>query len=72
MCFTRIINAGVKELYYAIPDENGGMAHMFTNLPLFWQGMAQGMIVKPARCSPALKIIAQKLFRPMQIQTNEK
>jgi len=68
MCLTRIINAGVKKVYYAVTDDNGGMAHRFDNLPPFWQSMAQGMILESARCSPELKEIAQKLFRPMFMQ----
>jgi cytosine deaminase len=68
MCLTRIINAGVKKVYYALTDDNGGMAHRFDNLPPFWRSMAQGIILEPAHCSPELKEIAQKLFRPMFMQ----
>jgi cytosine deaminase len=68
MCLTRIINAGVKKVYYALTDDNGGMAHRFDNLPPFWQSMAQSIILEPTRCSPELKEIAQKLFRPMFMQ----
>jgi cytosine deaminase len=68
MCLTRIINAGVKKVYYALTDDNGGMAHRIETLPPFWQSMAQGIILEPARCSPELKEIAQKLFRPMFMQ----
>ena len=68
MCLTRIINAGVKKVYYALTDDNGGMAHRFDNLPPFWRSMAQGIILEHARCSPELKEIAQKLFRPMFMQ----
>lgn len=66
MCLTRIINAGVKKVYYATDDEEGGMAHRFKDLPPFWQELAQGMVIAPARCSPYLKSLAQKLFHPMQ------
>jgi cytosine deaminase len=65
MCLGRIINAGVKEVYYAAPDENGGMAHSFENLPPFWKDMARGMVLKSARCSPELSALARRLFRPM-------
>ena len=68
MCLTRIINAGVKKVYYALTDDNGGMAHRFDNLPPFWRSMAQGMILEPARCSPELKDLAKQLFRPMSIK----
>ena len=64
MCLTRIINSGIKKVYYAAPDNNGGMVQRFDNLPPFWRNMAQGMVFAPARCSPDLKLLAQKLFRP--------
>lgn len=65
MCLTRIINAGVKEVYYAAPDKTGGMACRFDGLPPFWQTMARDLVIAPARCSPELATIAAKLFRPM-------
>jgi cytosine deaminase len=67
MCLTRIINAGIKKVYYAATDINGGMASRFESLPPFWKGMAEGMILEPARCSPALTDIAARLFRPMHV-----
>jgi cytosine deaminase len=67
MCLTRIINAGLKKVYYAAPDINGGMARRFESLPPFWKGMAAGMVLEPARCSPALTDLAAKLFRPMHV-----
>lgn len=67
MCLTRIINSGIKKVYYAAPDINGGMARRFDSLPPFWKGMAEGMVLEPARCSPALANIAARLFRPMHI-----
>lgn len=66
MCMSRIINSGVKKVYYATADETGGMASRMSNLPPFWQRLAQGMVIEPARCSLHLKIIAQRLFHPMQ------
>mgnify|MGYP000884839974 CR=1 FL=1 len=65
MCLTRIINAGIRKVYYAAPDDNGGMAHKLQDLPPFWQNMAQGMTIEPARCSPVLKELARRLFHPM-------
>lgn len=65
MCLTRIINAGVKKVYYGVVDDEGGMAHRFENLPPFWRSMAKGLVLEPARCSPSLKTIARRLFRPM-------
>jgi cytosine deaminase len=68
MCLTRMINAGVKRAYYAAPDEAGGMVGRFDNLPPFWKGMGKAMVVETARCSPELKALAQRLFRPMFMQ----
>ena len=67
MCMARIINSGIKKIYYAAADDSGGMGHRIENFPAFWQGMAQGVSVEPARCSPILKGLAQKLFQPMKI-----
>jgi|GEM_PF-444217 len=67
MCLTRIINAGIKKVYYAAPDINGGMARRFESLPPFWKGMAAGLVLEPARCSPALTDIAARLFRPLHV-----
>jgi cytosine deaminase len=67
MCLTRIINSGIKKVYYAAPDLNGGMARRFENLPPFWKDMAEGMVLEPALCSPALADIAARLFRPMHV-----
>lgn len=65
MCLTRIINSGIKKVYYAAPDDNGGMAHRVDDLPPVWRNMEQGMVIEPARCSPVLKALAEKLFHPM-------
>lgn len=65
MCLGRIINAGVKEVYYATPDLNGGMARRFEDLPPSWKAMARGLVIAPARCSAELQEIARDLFRPM-------
>ena len=67
MCMARIINSGIKKIYYAAADDSGGMGHRIENLPPFWQGMAQGLAVESARCSPVLKEMAKKLFQPMKI-----
>ena len=67
MCMARIVNSGIKKVYYAAADESGGMGHRMENLPPYWQGMARGVTVEPARCSPMLKDLAQKMFQPMKI-----
>jgi tRNA(adenine34) deaminase len=68
MCLTRIINSGLKEVYYAAPDPTGGMASRFDSLPPSWKNMAAGMILEPAACSPPLRDLAARLFRPMYRQ----
>jgi tRNA(adenine34) deaminase len=65
MCLGRIINAGIKEVYYATADEEGGMGRRFADLPSSWKAMAGTMIIEPARCSPTLHAMAVRLFRPM-------
>ena len=67
MCMARIANSGIKKVYYAAADESGGMGHRIEGFPPFWQGMAQGIVIEPARCSPTLKELAQKMFQPMRI-----
>ena len=67
MCMARIINSGIKKVYYAAADDNGGIGNGMKNLPVFWQKMAQDVTVEPARCSPVLKELAKKLFQPMKI-----
>lgn len=66
MCLARLINAGVKKVYYAAPDEQGGMAKHMDALPPYWKQMAEGMTVEPARSSPALNAMAKGLFHPMR------
>jgi cytosine deaminase len=65
MCMGRIINAGVEKVYYAATDATGGMASRFDALPPFWKRMAEGMGLEPARCSPGLRALAERLFKPM-------
>lgn len=66
MCLARLINAGVKKIYYAAPDEQGGMVRYMEALPPYWKQMAAGMTVEPARSSPALNAMAKGLFHPMR------
>ena len=65
MCLARLINAGVKKIYYAHPDEQGGMAKYMSGLPPYWRQMAAGMVVEPAQSSPRLNALAKGLFHPM-------
>jgi cytosine deaminase len=63
MCLTRIINTGLKKVYYAAADPSGGMVHKLDDLPAFWREFAQGNLYAEANCSPAMKEIADRLFK---------
>jgi tRNA(adenine34) deaminase len=63
MCFTRIINTGIKKAYYAAADPEGGMVHKLADLPAFWRESAQGNIYAEANCSPAMKELAGRIFK---------
>lgn len=65
MCLARMINAGVKKVYYAATDEQGGMAKHMDALPPYWKQMASGMTVEPAHSSSTLNAMAKGLFHPM-------
>lgn len=67
MCLARIINSGLKKVYYASADETGGMAKRLGGLPPFWQNMAAGMVSEPSQSSPQLNELAHDLFHPMHL-----
>jgi cytosine deaminase len=62
MCFTRIINAGIKKTLYAVADQPGGMCSRFGDMPPFWKDMGKERFCGEAACSPELKDIAFQLF----------
>ena len=62
MCMTRILNAGIRKVYYLAKDDTGGMATRVEALPPFWRDLAEGRIIVPAKCSPELSRIAGHLF----------
>lgn len=62
MCLVRIINSGIKKLYYVAPDPTGGMVTRMDDLPPFWCTCARGSEFKQAACSPELRTIANELF----------
>ncbi len=65
MCFTRIINLGLKKALFAAPDPSGGMVQRLKDLPPFWRERASGNVYARANCSPELSALAARLFRPM-------
>jgi tRNA(adenine34) deaminase len=68
MCLTRIINMGLKKVYFAVPDPDGGMVQRIHDLPPFWKDKAASNVYVPANCSKELKDIAKQLFHPMQFK----
>lgn len=62
MCLVRIINSGIKKLYYVAPDAAGGMVTRMDDLPPFWREFARGRDFSQAKCSPKLIAIAHELF----------
>lgn len=68
MCLTRIINIGLKKVFFAIPDPAGGMIQRIKDLPPFWRDMAAGNVYAPAKCSPELKDLATRLFHPKRMK----
>lgn len=62
MCLVRIINSGIKKLYYVAPDPSGGMVTRMDDLPPFWRTFAQDREYTQARCSPVLSDLADELF----------
>jgi len=62
MCLTRIINSGIKKVYYVAADQKGGMVTRMNDLPPFWRNIAQGRDFSQAVCSPELREIANELF----------
>ncbi|MDD2389995.1 MAG: nucleoside deaminase [Desulfobacterales bacterium] len=62
MCLTRIINSGIKKMYYITPDESGGMVSRIDKLPPFWKDRAENCDYRPAQCSPEIQQIARDLF----------
>lgn len=63
MCLTRIINSGIQRMYYINPDADGGMAQRMEQLPPFWRRFAADRDFRQAECSPALRRIAEDMFR---------
>jgi tRNA(adenine34) deaminase len=68
MCLTRIINMGLKKVFFAIPDPTGGMVQRIKDLPPFWRDLAAANVYTLANCSPELKDFAKRLFHPKQMK----
>ena len=63
MCFARLIISGVKKVYYAAIDENGGMVHRLDYMPYEIKDLIKRQEFALAQCSPELKGIALQIFQ---------
>ena len=62
MCLGRLITSGVREVYYAAIDQDGGMANRLAYMPFEWRGLAERQEFALAECSPELSEIALQVF----------
>jgi tRNA(Arg) A34 adenosine deaminase TadA len=62
MCLARLITSGVRKVYYAAIDQDGGMASRLGYLPNEWKELAQRQDFRLADCSPELSEIASQVF----------
>jgi cytosine deaminase len=72
MCFARLITSGVSRVYYASPDEHGGMVQRLQHMPPAWTELAKRQKFGPARCSPALSDLALQIFLTTAAENNRK
>ena len=70
MCLCRLITAGLNEVYHAADDNDGGMVHLYSNLPPTWQKISYGRIFGHADCSNELSNIAYEVFLKTQSLDN--
>ena len=62
MCLARLITSGVRKVYYAAIDQDGGMVNRLGYLPDEWKELAQRQDFGLADCSPELSEIASQVF----------
>jgi len=72
MCLGRLIVAGIREVYYAAPDKDGGMVSRFDSLPPAVREMAKRQKFAQAKCSPELSELALKIFQSTADKCNAK
>lgn len=63
MCLVRLSASAVGRVWFAAPDEAGGMVSRGDRLPPFWQDLARPKSFGQARCSAELIDLATRLFR---------
>lgn len=62
MCLGRLITSGVRKVYYAAIDQEGGMANRLAYMPVEWRELAQRQDFRLVDCSPDLSEIALRVF----------
>jgi cytosine deaminase len=62
MCFVRLISSGVRKVFYAAEDNEGGMVRRSEHIPPVWKELAQRQEFAKARCSPELSDMALRVF----------
>jgi len=72
MCFARLMTSGVRTIYYAAKDIEGGMVHKLKDMPKVWIDIARRQEFALARCSSELRIISMKVFETTVVENNDK
>ena len=62
MCLGRLITSGVRKVYYAVIDQDGGMANRLAYMPPEWRELAERQVFALAECSPELSELALRVF----------
>ncbi len=66
MCTVRLINTGIRDVFYAAADPDGGMPSRFEGLPPFWRRLSEQrdppQRFLPAPCAPELSELAAAIF----------
>ena len=62
MCLGRLITSGVRKVYYAAIDQDGGMANRLAYMPSEWRELAERQDFRLADCSSELSEIALRVF----------
>jgi len=62
MCLTRLITAGIGEVYHAAPDLESGMVHRLDKLSPLWVELAESQTFAEADCSDELKALAEQVW----------
>lgn len=72
MCTVRLINTGIREVFYAAADTDGGMLGRWLNLPPFWQRLAASreppQRFAPAPCTEELRELAARIFHASDVE----